>query len=144
MEFIDDTGGYGSGVIDSLLQAGQSPQGIPFSGKAIDNRYLNKRAEMWFNMAEWVKRGGALPNIPELARELSSVTYTFQNGKFRIEEKELIKARLGFSPDYADALCLTFALPEMPSSNSVNGYPYQAPKLQSDWDPFEERKSQSA
>lgn len=114
LELIDDTGGYGAGVIDSLIQAGHSPVPVNFSGKAIDPRFLNKRAEMWFGMAEWVKRGGALPNMPELKKELTSVTYAFQAGKFRIEDKDLIKKRLGFSPDRADALCLSFSLPELP------------------------------
>lgn len=116
MEFIDGTGGYGSGVVDSLLQAGMSPQEIHFSSKPIDNRYVNRRAEMWFTMAEWVKRGGQLINSPDLARELTAPTYTFQNGKFTLEPKDAIKERLGFSPDLADALCLTFALPDMPRS----------------------------
>ncbi len=135
IELVDGTGGYGSGVVDSLIQSGYSPLEINFSGKAIDNRYANKRAEMWFLMAEWVKRGGSLPNIPELAAELTAPSYTFQNGRFIIEPKDQIKERLGFSPDYADALCLTFALPEMQSNmmmpRLINS------KLNHEYDPFE-------
>lgn len=112
--FVDDTGGYGSGVIDSMIQAGWSPIPINFSGKAIDPRYYNKRAEMYFLMAEWVKARGQLCNMPDLVRELTASTYSFHNGKFQIENKALIKGRLGYSPDIADALALTFALPEMP------------------------------
>lgn len=136
LEFIDDTGGWGAGVIDSLIQAGQSPLGINFSGKAEDARYLNKRAEMWFRMQDWVKRGGALPNIPSLVSELTTTTYTFHNGKFTIEPKEQIKARLGFSPDLADALALTFALPEMPASNLFPGMEPTSKHL-SDYDPYD-------
>jgi len=120
LEFIDGTGGWGAGVIDSLIQSGYSPHEISFSGKAIDPRYLNKRAEMWFSMAEWVKRGGALPKIPELVKELTAPKYYFHKGKFQLEEKDMIKRRLGFSPDMADALCLTFAMPEMPSMKSIH------------------------
>lgn len=116
MEFVDGTGGFGSGVIDSMIMAGAFPQEIHFSSKAIDNRYHNKRSEMWFLMAEWIKRGGVLPNDPELVKELTAPTYTFQNGKFLLEPKDQIKERLGYSPDKADALCLTFAVPEMPGS----------------------------
>lgn len=136
MEFVDGTGGFGAGVIDALLQAGVSAQEIHFGGKAIDPRYLNKRAEMWFLMAEWVKRGGALPPVPELVAELTSPTYTFQNGKFRIEEKEQIKVRLGRSCDHADALALTFALPDMPRSMNIPGMK-ETHTLKSEWDPFE-------
>jgi hypothetical protein len=99
IEFIDDTGGWAGSVIDSVKQAGHNLFPINFAGKAIDPRYLNKRAEMWFEMAQWVKRGGALPNLPELMRELVAPTYTFQNGKFQIEPKDQIKKRLGYSPD---------------------------------------------
>jgi len=137
MEFIDDTGGYGAGVIDALLQAGHAPTPINFSGKAIDPRYFNKRSEMWFEMADWVKRGGALPHDPGLARELTTPTYTFQGGKFRLEEKEQIQERLGFSPDLADALALTFALPEMPRAGVVLPGGERAGKLEHEYDPFD-------
>lgn len=116
IELIDDTGGYGGGVIDSLIQAQHSPIGVCASGKAIDSRFLNKRAECWWLMADWVKRGGCLPNVAELIAELTTPTYTFIHGKFQIEPKDQIKKRLGRSPNYADALSETFALPEMPSA----------------------------
>lgn len=111
---VDDTGGWGAGVIDSCILAGLSPVPINFSGKADDPRYLNKRAEMYFRLAEWVKLGGALPRIPELKRELTAHTYWFNKGKFQLEEKDQIKDKLnGQSPDYSDALALTFAV-DMP------------------------------
>jgi len=138
IEFIDDSGGYGAGVIDSLIQAGHSPVGVNFSGKATDPRYFNKRSEMWFRMAEWVKRGGCLPPIPELQRELTTPTYTFHNGKLRLEEKDQIKERLGFSPDRSDALCLTFSLDEMPTNNAhIHPSFASIPKHQADYDPFQ-------
>ena len=137
LEFVDGTGGYGSGVIDHMIQGGASPYEVHFSGKAIDSRYLNKRAEMWFKMAEWIKRGGSLPRMPEIARELSTPTYTYINGKFQVEPKDQIKDRLGFSPDIADALCLTFALPDMQSSMAY-GVPMVKEKV--DYDPFSDER----
>lgn len=144
-EYIDGTGGFGAGVVDSLMQAGYSPFEINFSGKAIDPRYFNKRAEIHFMLAEWVKRGGALPNIPELLRELTAPTYTLQNGKLRVEEKEQIKKRLGFSPDLADALALTFAHPDQPATDSIEGIvrASQQSRAEMDYDPikrFEENQ----
>lgn len=136
MEFIDDTGGYGAGVIDSLIQAGHTPTPVNFAGKAIDPRYVNKRAEMWFEMANWIKRGGSLPNMPELTRELTTPTYTFHNGKFKLEEKDQIKERLGRSPDLADSLCLTFSLPELPSQSSPLGMKANQKGALCDYDPF--------
>lgn len=136
MEFVDGTGGYGSGVIDALLQAGYPAQEVQFSGSPIDKRYLNKRAEMWFLMAEWIKKGGALPPDSKLAKDLTAPMYTFHGGKFKLEEKDQIKKRLGFSPDRADALALTFALPEMPGVNPFRqGALPQTPHHVSEYDP---------
>jgi hypothetical protein len=136
IECVDGTGGYGSGVIDSLIQAGHSPLEVQFAGKSIDNRYANKRAEIWFNMAEWVKRGGKLPVDSVLVKELTAPTYTFTNGKFQLEPKDQIKKRLGFSPDRADALALTFALPELAAAVNIPGIQSEVGKLKYDYDPF--------
>jgi len=136
IEMVDGSGGWGSGVVDSLLQAGCSPLEISFSGKPIDNRYFNKRAEMWFLMAEWIKRGGALPRIPEIVKELTTVQYTFQNGKFRLEEKAQVKERIGISPDYADALALTFAIPDQPKANPFEHLMPNKNKLEYEYDPY--------
>ena len=138
LEAVDATGGYGAGVVDAMIQGGAEPLAVQFSGKATDARFFNKRTEMWWEMAEWVKRGGALPDDPQLARELTTPTYTFQNGKIRLEEKDQIKARLGFSPDRGDALAMTFSLPEMPASvHPVTGMPVREDrKSKCDWDPF--------
>lgn len=137
MEFVDDTGGYGATVIDSCLQAGMSPIPVNFSSKAIDPRYFNKRSEMWFALQAWIKRGGVLPNRPGLLKELTAPTYTFKNGKFQLEEKEQIKARLKFSPDEADALALTFAIPDAPSASSPMGMGQKVGKMESDYDPYD-------
>lgn len=112
--FVDNTGGFGGGWIDQLRNLGRSPIPIHFAAKATDARYANKRAEMWFKMAEWVKGGGALPEIPGLAAELATPTYSFKGDQLLIEPKEDIKKRLGRSPDLADALALTFAQPVQP------------------------------
>jgi phage terminase large subunit len=135
-EFVDGTGGYGSGVIDSMMQAGTSPFEINFASKALSPDYYNRRAEMWFKLAEWVKRG-ALPMIPDLVKELTAPTYSFVNGTFKLEEKEQIKKRLGFSPDLGDSLALTFSLPDMPSRSSVAGvhFSQHLGKAQYEYDP---------
>ena len=110
---IDDTGGYGAGVIDQLLLLGKNPLGVNFGSKALDTEhYWDRRSEMWWNMAQWIKRGGQLPNDPDLMKEIPKVTYIMQKGKIRLEEKSQMKSRMGFSPDKADSLALTFAVPE--------------------------------
>jgi len=114
MEFFDDTVGWAHGAIDVRRTQGASPIAVSMDRPAFDPRYFNMRAYCWMMMAEWVKNGGALPNIPELVPELTIPTYTFKSGKFIIEPKDEIKKRLGRSPNYADALSLTFAAPDMP------------------------------
>lgn len=109
--FVDETGGYGAGVVDAMRQLGNDVVGVQFGGRANDYRYFNKRSEMYFELAEWVKAGGKLPDDSELKEELCATTFIYQGDKFRIVEKELIKDKIGRSPDKADALALTFAFP---------------------------------
>jgi hypothetical protein len=136
--FVDDTGGFGSSVIDQM-RLGQLPvSGINFSSKASDSRYFNLRSEMWLEMAEWVKRGGCLPNLPQLTKELTTPTYYFHQGKLRLEEKDQIKERLKFSPDMADALSLTFAVVDQPSATAdpYAQYDRHKGKTLHEWDPL--------
>lgn len=135
MEFFDDTGGYASGAIDACILAGMAPVPVNYAGKSLNPRYFNKRSEMWFEMCEWVKRGGALPNVPELVAELTIPTYWYERGMQRLEEKDQIKIRLKRSPNYADALANTFAYPDMPTNHAIPGM-IQQPRLKSDYDPF--------
>lgn len=111
--FIDNTGGFGSGWIDQLGLLGKAPIGVQFSAKAHNaSKFANKRTEMYFDAVQWIKDGGALPpNMPELSAALSTTTYTFYHDRLILEPKEDIKARLGYSPDDADAFVLTFAEP---------------------------------
>ena len=109
--FVDATGGYGVGVVDALRQVGRDPIEVYFSGKSNDPRYFNKRSEMYFEMAKWIKAGGSLPDDKDLAEELCAATYSFQGDKFRLDDKDDIKKTIGRSPDIADALALTFAQP---------------------------------
>lgn len=99
LELIDDTGHWGHGVIDNLVTAGIPAIGIVFSAKALNPRYKNRRAEMWIEMSDWVKAGGALPNLPEMVAELTEPTYTFTGGQFMLEEKDQIKEQIGRSLD---------------------------------------------
>ena len=66
---------------------------------------------MYFLLAKWVRAGGALPYDEGLKEELLAMTYTFQGDKFRLDSKDDIKLILGRSPDKADSLALTFAMP---------------------------------
>jgi hypothetical protein len=120
LDFVDDTGHWGHGVVDNLLSAGQGAHAVMFSDPAINPRYFNRRAEMWFEMADWVKRGGCLPAMPELVPELTQPRFGYKSGKLILEDKDQVKKRLSFSPDLGDALALTFALADRPGATSTN------------------------
>lgn len=121
MQLIDSTGQWANGTIDQLRTARVPITAVDFGDKAINPKYLNRRAEMWLELSKWVKAGGRLPNVPELMAEFITPTYTFSGGKFMLEPKDQIKDRLGRSPDLADALALTFALPDMPGGLVIPG-----------------------
>ena len=107
-----DSGAMGAGVIDRIRQLGHSCMDVAFGGKAIDsNKYSNRRAEMYFRLADSIKKGGAsLPDVPTLREELANIYYTYNpSGRLKLKSKEDIKALLGRSPDMADAFALTYA-----------------------------------
>lgn len=150
---VDDTGGYGAAWIDCLKTLGRVAVPVPFAGKPRDPRYFNKRAEMYFELAKWIKQdGGSIPSIPELAAALTTTTYSFRGDKLLIEPKDTVKERLGYSPDEADALAITFAepikarerFPVVAGSRHVVEYdpfrevnkPAQVSRHQSNYDPF--------
>jgi hypothetical protein len=114
--FIDNTGGFGSGWIDQLRLMHKTPIGVGFAERPHDSlKYANKRAEMYFDAAQWIKGGGALPESREMKEAFTRTTYTFAKGRLLLEPKEDVKQKLGYSPDEADAFVLTFAEPIAPS-----------------------------
>lgn len=102
--------GNGSGVIDYLRLHKYRVSEVPFGGGAADPKFLNKRAEMWFSVRDWLKAGGAIPNDSGLKQDLAAPTYKFNAaGRIQLESKDEIKKRGMPSPDIADALAVTFA-----------------------------------
>ena len=106
--------------MDKLRELNRSPIEINFANKPTDSRFANKRAEMWWNMREWLSVGGSLPerdidNRPvadDLRADLTGPEYFFTpSGKIMLESKEDMKKRGLKSPDMGDALALTFAMP---------------------------------
>ncbi len=91
----------------------------------------------WFEMAKWIKDGGALPRDRELAEELIAATYTFQGDKFRLCDKDDIKDLIGRSPDKADALALTFAYPVSPSLAHIHPSLGQMAAAVTEYDPLQ-------
>jgi len=134
-----DGGGVGGGVVDRLRQLGHDPVEVQFGGKADDARkYLNKRAEMWGLMREWLATG-CLEKSEAMATDLTSVEYQFTNtDQIQLESKQGMKARGLASPDDADALALTFAYP-VPEFDAPKGFGAESARKRADYDPYAKR-----
>lgn len=119
--FID--AGCGGGVIDRLRSLGFQVTEVNFGSSPLKaGQYANKRAEMWGEMAQWLKAGGALTAAEGLKADLCGVRYGFDAaGRMKLESKETLKARTGRSPDLADALALTFAMPVQKRTAGARG-----------------------
>ena len=107
-----DGGGVGGGVVDRLRQLNHDVIEVQFGGKADDARkYLNKRAEMWGRVKEWLAIG-SLSKDEMLVTDLTNVEYQYTVAdQIQLESKEHMKQRGLPSPDDGDALALTFAFP---------------------------------
>lgn len=107
-----DGGGVGGGVVDRLRQLNHDVIEVQFGGKADDSRkYLNKRAEMWGRVKEWLAIG-CLAKDEMLVTDLTNVEYQYTTAdQIQLESKEHMKQRGLPSPDDGDALALTFAFP---------------------------------
>lgn len=79
-DIIVDNFGAGANVATELACAGCHPQAVNWGGKpddedeGIDAIYLNKRAECYFRLREWVLRGGVIKD-KELAEELKQIKF---------------------------------------------------------------------
>lgn len=108
--FID--GGYGTGVVSAGNTMGRNWQIVWFSGESSDQGCLNKRAEMWKGIRDWLKAGGAIPKDQVLYNDLiGPETVPRLDGKLQLESKQHMKDRGLPSPGRGDALGLSFAYP---------------------------------
>jgi hypothetical protein len=111
-----DTVGLGAGVGDRLKELGYGniAKQINSGRSALDqDKYFNKRAEMWGLMKEWLEEEPvSIPDSNSLAADLCAPFYKPDSlNRVKLEKKEEMKDRNVRSPDEADALALTFAFP---------------------------------
>jgi hypothetical protein len=125
--FVDETG-IGGPIVDRLRQLGHPVFGVHFGGDAEDkSHYRNKTAEMGARCREWLMNGGTIQDDAQLEEELT-VREFWHNEKDQLvlEPKPDLKVRLGVSPDWADALYLTFAM-KVPPLRQPRGFRDAAP-----------------
>lgn len=111
-----DADGLGSGVYDRMRELHGTLAVEVRSGVRADepDRYVNRRSEMLWQLRLALDPNGdapiALPPDPELARELVALRWDLSpKGLVAVEPKVDLKARLGRSPDNADAVAYAVA-----------------------------------
>jgi hypothetical protein len=123
MMFLDNSGvgGNAGAILAGLknLGLGDRVMGVNFGDQAIRNQfYVLRRDEMWGAMKDFLRDGGCIDTDKELAADLQKpILIPDTEQRIKLEPKDLMKKRLSkagmdsSSPDDADALALTFALP---------------------------------
>lgn len=137
-----DKGSMGGPVADRMRQLGYHVIDVGFGDNAADAKHFKMRtAEMGSHCRQWLLDGGAIPNDPQLEIELTSREFGHNDkDQLVLERKKDMKKRLGVSPDWADALYLTFAEP-VPKREVPRGHldhnPYVRNKPRGDYNPLD-------
>lgn len=107
-----DTIGIGAGVADALRAwfGEDIVVDVNASKQLDDGSNYNLRAFMWSEMRDWLETA-SIPNDPDLRTDLTGLRYFYRGGLLLLESKDDAKKRGVKSPDRADSLALTFAIP---------------------------------
>lgn len=107
-----DAVGVGAGVYDRLIELGYDVYAINGSERSFQpDRFLNLRSEIMWNLKSRFENANIkIPEDDRLEHQLVNLRQQSlsSRGQLRLENKEDMKARIGSSPDRADALGLTF------------------------------------
>lgn len=118
-----DVGGIGAGVYDRLKELGyEKCHSVNFGSDPLDKKkYVNKRAEMWCLLNDWLMSQPAqIPDEDVIETDLCGLHYSYDSlGRTKLESKEDAKKRGIKSPDDGDALALTFAMPVSLHNDSI-------------------------
>jgi len=115
---VDDTG-VGGGVVDRLREQGFPVCAFRAAARASSDHFANLRAEAFWHLRQRLSpdsRGPfAVPAAEKrLCQEIAAMEYGFNSrGQIEMISKDVIRARLGFSPDAADALAICLATAAM-------------------------------
>jgi len=108
---VVDEIGCGQGVFEALAAFyGSRIEVVPMQcGMAANNSkfFANKRAELFMQARDFMKKYGSIPNDKDLLKELRSIQFIVDRlGRTQIKSKEKNEK----SPDMADALAYSFAV----------------------------------
>lgn len=105
-----DTVGLGKTIYDQMRK--QVPvKAVHGSASPSSDRFYNLRAEMYWTLRDqFENRCISIPDDPELVNELGAIKADYEGQKIKIVGKKEIRKQLGFSPDKADALAMSFLI----------------------------------
>ena len=104
--------GYGTGIYSAGTTMGRAWNLISFAGSSPDPSCVNMRAYMWFAMKKWFQTGGVIEADQTLIDDLTHVEIKpTMDGRIQLRSKDEMKKEGIPSPNDADALALTFAVP---------------------------------
>ena len=105
---VDDTG-VGAGETDRLKEQGYRINSVKLGATARDEqRFINKRAENYWKMMEWINKGGKLDPKHDWSELLDIKYKTDSSGRIKIMGKDEMRNNGIESPDVADGLMLSF------------------------------------
>jgi hypothetical protein len=128
--FCDVVRSEWSGEFLEVNFSGQASN-LPASGTdptPSKDRYINRVSEIWFSGREYLQSGQIRGIYPALAKELCARKFeNKQRGKVQVEPKKDMKARIGKSPDRADAalLCLELCRSRLGLSSKLRTRPHE-------------------
>jgi hypothetical protein len=105
-----DGSGMGQAMISHPLEAGENFHVFHNHGRPMNaSMFYDKITEAYFYVRECVEKGDFYMFYDEIAiRQLTNRLYEFKGGKFKLEEKDKYKLRMGESPDRADAVVMAY------------------------------------
>ncbi len=142
-----DSIGIGAGVADLLKSNGVPVAMVQVNEKARnEERFDSQRDELWWLLREWFEEGSCciskslMPQLRQsILKDIQDIRFKYSpSGKIKIESKDDMKKRLGFSPDIGDALCLTFTHKIRMRANESQGRHQQFGA--SNWDQRDKKK----
>lgn len=112
-----DVVSVGAGVVDNLNGMGYRGKVFGVNGgwrPSQPDKFFNLRAETWARARDWIMSSGVLtesdPDVQRMIDQASAVLFGHNDkGQLKLERKEELIKREGWSPDIFDALALTFA-----------------------------------
>jgi hypothetical protein len=133
MMFMDAAGAAGP-VAQRVRQLGhKNVMEVNFGQDALDPHFCYRRDEMWGKMKQALIDGLAIDKDPGLAADLAKPMLVSEvKQRVKLESKEIMARRLrkqgmeATSPDDADALALTYAMPVAPTTPKPKAPPRRA------------------